>query len=161
MDSSRHPRRGRVPPGQKTTYDNYERFRRAGYLSPHIMAFALAAWVHARPRTLTERATIERWLEPVQRGVFVKAVERMDARVVRERSGVESAPQTAPARPGMLADAAQAPADSDPIDFAAKRSDTFRVLVRPARWLAACGFAVGAMAAGSSARDAAQWCKGR
>jgi hypothetical protein len=47
----------------------------------------------------------------------------------------------------MLDDAPRASADAEPIDFAAKHSDTFRVLVRPQRFGAVIGAVCGALVA--------------
>ncbi|HSO38861.1 MAG TPA: hypothetical protein VLT33_40300 [Labilithrix sp.] len=114
---------------QSTIGGGMLRVRGAGYLSPHAMAFALASWFQARG-IAADRELAERWLEPLQASMFAKVLAQIPASRVRDRldlSGTLLVPKPLPAR---LDDAPPAPPDAEPVDFAAKRSDTFRVLIR-------------------------------
>lgn len=136
---------------QRTTeYGGGRLERRAGYLSPQAMVWALATWTRARAKAGDEDAA-ERWLEPVQRGMYLKEVARLDTRGVRSRLGLPRAEADAPPRgralPELLRDAPAAPDDAEPIDFATRRGETFRVLVRRQWWAFPLGVVSAAFAA--------------
>ncbi len=131
----------------QSTISGYEqRVRRAGYLSSDAMAFALATWVRARG-IASDRGIIERWIEPGQASTFAKVMSELTQERIRERLGVASAGVAEKPIPAMLDDAPAASPSDEPIDFAAKRSDTFRVLVRPQKQSTWMGLATGGLIA--------------
>lgn len=119
-----------------------ESTRSGGYLPPQVMALALATWTHARAQA-GDADVAERWLEPMQRGMFVAALSRLDRRAVAARLGVAGlrpeAVTTGRVPSEALHDAPLLARDAEPIDFAAKRGETFRVQVRAYRWAVPMG----------------------
>lgn len=114
---------------QQWEYSNTRCVRRAGYLSAPIMAVALATWVHMRD-SCCDSEVLERWLEPLQRSVFAKARAQLEDFAPPDVLECEAVAAWRPSVT-MLSDAPDAPPGAEPIDFAAKRSDTFRVPTRP------------------------------
>jgi hypothetical protein len=130
---------------RSTVYDNWRSVRESGYLSAQAMAFALAVWTHTR-RMASDVDIAERWLEPRQRSMFTTTHARLSAARVHDRLRIPKKRIAAPRRSSILDDAPPARDGAEPIDFAAKRSDTFRIQVRPQRFASVAGFVVGAMA---------------
>jgi hypothetical protein len=123
---------------QATISANEHRERRAGYLSPHAMAFALAFWVRARGLA-SDQELIERWVEPLQRSIFRKVLAELPSARVLERLGLPRTFTVDAPTPPMLDDAPALALDAQPIDFSSTRSDTFRVSVRRERFGAVVG----------------------
>jgi len=127
---------------QETIHSNQHSLRRSGYLSAQAMALALATWVGLRDRR-EDRDVIKRWLGPVQRSMFDRTWRRLKRDRLHGVLGIHAVPAHPAARPAMLDDAPPAPRDAGPIDFAAKRSDTFRVRVRRHWFVTAVGALLG------------------
>jgi len=113
---------------RRWTYGYVTSLRRAGYLSPEEMAFALAVWVYVRSQP-EERKTALRWLEPLQRSMFVKVTQTLPSLDVHGNLALGREALARPSLPPMLGDAPAAERGAEPIDFAEKRSNTFRVRV--------------------------------
>jgi hypothetical protein len=132
---------------RETIHSNWHSIRRSGYLSADAMALALATWTGARD-VEGDLGILERWLEPAQRAAVRAASSKLTRERVRKKLGIVSIPERF-ARPAtMLDDAPPAPKEADPIDFAAKRSETFRVTVRHQRLGAILGTISGCVLGG-------------
>jgi hypothetical protein len=130
----------------RSARDSYElSVRRAGYLTAHVMAFAFGVWLAGRGRAV-ERRCAELWLEPVQRSMFAKTVRHLRQEHVLGDLGASLG--GAARGPADLEPEGALGADAEPIDFGAKRGETFRVRVRPALGLALAGAVSGAFAMG-------------
>jgi hypothetical protein len=130
----------------ESVHSDLRTVRRSGYLSPQAMAFALAMWL--RVRDLKEdRDVVDRWLAPLQRSMFDKTWGRLRRDRLRRLIGVRELPAPPSDSPPMLADAPPGPPGTGPIDFSAKRTDTFRVRVRRQRFVAIVAALCGAVMA--------------